>query len=215
MKKTFATTTLLAGLACAAAVQAGPAEDAVARLQHSWEEVKYGVPEAEQEQRFERLAEDADGTLARFPGRADVLIWHGIVKASYAGAKGGLGALSLAKAARQDFERALQIDARALSGSAYTSLGSLYYQVPGWPIGFGDDKKAEEYLAKGLALNPDGIDPNYFYGDFKFRAGQYHQAEQHLRKAMQAPARPDRQLADEGRRKEAQVLLAKIVERRR
>lgn len=215
MKKPFAIPALLAGLACAAVVHAGPAEDAVTRLQHGWEEVKYAAPAAEQEKRFERLAGEADATLARFPDRADVLIWHGIVKASYAGAKGGLGALTLAKAARQDFERALQIDAKALSGSAYTSLGSLYYQVPGWPIGFGDDKKAEQYLATGLALNPDGIDPNYFYGDFKFRAGQYDQAEQHLRKALQAPARPDRPLGDEGRRKEAQALLARIAERRR
>ena len=38
--------------------------------------------------------------------------------------------------------------------------------MPGWPIGFGDKKKAEEYLKKALAANPDGIDPNFFYGDF-------------------------------------------------
>jgi Tfp pilus assembly protein PilF len=44
--------------------------------------------------------------------------------------------------------------------------GALYYQVPGWPIGFGDKDKANELLKKALALNPDGIDPNYFYGDF-------------------------------------------------
>jgi hypothetical protein len=58
----------------------------------------------------------------------------------------------------------MAIDPRALQGSAYTSLGSLYYQVPGWPIGFGDDKRAEAMLLKALEINPDGIDPNYFYG---------------------------------------------------
>jgi tetratricopeptide (TPR) repeat protein len=90
----------------------------------------------------------------------------------------------------------------------------LYYQVPGWPIGFGDDKKALENLKRGLAINPDGIDPNYFYGDYLFRKGDYDGAERALRKALQAPARPGRKLADEGRRGEIAQLLDQIAAKR-
>jgi Tfp pilus assembly protein PilF len=64
-------------------------------------------------------------------------------------------------------------------------------------------------------LNPDGIDPNYFYGDFLFRQGDYAGAEQALRKALQAPRRAGRTLADEGRRKEANELLEKIRDKKR
>ncbi len=39
------------------------------------------------------------------------------------------------KEARASLEAALKIAPEALDGSAYTSLGSLYYQVPGWPLG--------------------------------------------------------------------------------
>jgi hypothetical protein len=46
------------------------------------------------------------------------------------------------KQARKDFEAAIALDKTALAGSAYTSLGSLYYQVPSWPPGFGSNKKA-------------------------------------------------------------------------
>jgi Flp pilus assembly protein TadD len=67
----------------------------------------------------------------------------------------------------------------------------------------------------GLAANPDGIDPNYFHGDYLFRMGDYAGAEQALRKALQAPPREGRQLADEGRRKEINELLEKVRERRR
>ena len=52
--------------------------------------------------------------------------------------------------AKKLFERAIKLDPAAMDGSAYTSLGSLYYQVPGWPVGFGDDDKAKEMLLKGL-----------------------------------------------------------------
>lgn len=208
---------IAAGLAAGmfAFAHAGPVEDTVSQLQQRWEEAKYATPAGEQEQRLAAVAAEADRVLARYPDRAEVLIWHGIIAASYAGAKGGLGALGLAKDAKRDFEKALNLDARALSGSAYTSLGSLYYQVPGWPIGFGSDKKAEEYLRQGLALNPSGIDPNYFYGDFLYRSGKRAEAEQYLRKALQAPAREGRKLADEGRRREIQALLDKIAAERK
>lgn len=203
------------GAAAISGAHAGPVDDTVSQLQHRWEEVKYGAPAPEQEKRFAGLAAEAGQALARYPDRAEVLIWHGIIVASYAGAKGGLGALGLAKDARKDFEAALKIDPQALSGSAYTSLGSLYYQVPGWPIGFGDDKKAVENLKQGLAINPTGIDANFFYGDYLFRKKDYADAEPYLRKALQAPPRPGRKLADEGRRKEIEVLLEKIAAERK
>lgn len=204
----------LAGLFAACAF-AAPVDDTVSQLQQRWAEVKYAAPAGEQERRFQALAAEADQALARNPDRAEVLIWHGIIVASYAGAKGGLGALGLAKDARKDFESALKINPQALSGSAYTSLGSLYYQVPGWPIGFGDDKKAVENLRQGLAINPHGIDSNYFYGDYLFRHGQYDDAEAYLRKALQAEPRPGRKLADDGRRKEIDALLEKIAAKRK
>lgn len=211
--------TSLAALLGAAILAAGPAfagvDEDVARLQHEWERVKYQTAPASQEKEFERLAADADAAVSRYPDRAEPLIWHGIIVASHAGAKGGIGALSLAKNAKRDFEQALQINSAALGGSAYTSLGSLYYQVPGWPIGFGDDRKALEFLKRGLAINPDGIDPNFFHGDFLFRTGDLDNAERALRKALQAPPRAGRKLADEGRRKEISQLLEKIAEKRK
>ena len=93
-------------------------------------------------------------------------------------------------------------DPEVLDGSAFTSLGSLYYKVPGWPIGFGDDDKAEEMLKKALAINPTGIDPNYFYGDFLAQDGRQSEAIVYLKKAQQAAPRSQRPLADKGRQQE-------------
>ncbi|RYE99767.1 MAG: tetratricopeptide repeat protein [Oxalobacteraceae bacterium] len=193
-------TTFVLGMAAFNVALAAPADDAVSTLQQRWEQVKYGAPAGGQERAFEALSAEADTVLSRYPDSAGVLIWHGIVVASHAGAKGGLGALGLAKTAKKD---------------AYTSLGSLYYQVPGWPIGFGDKDKAREYLQQGLALNPDGIDANYFLGDFLYRQGDFAGAERCLRKALQAPARPGRKLADSGRRAEAEALLAQVAAKRK
>ena len=126
--------------------------------------------------------------------------------------KGGLGALSLCKESRAALEQSLKLDPVALQGSAHTSLGSLFYQVPGWPIGFGDKDAAREHLTQALALNPDGIDPNYFMADFLHDSGKDKDALSYLDKAAQAPARPGRELADQGRRKEIEALRKAILE---
>ena len=200
---------LAAALLLPFAAFAGLDEDLRA-LQNDWAEIKYKRPAAEQEKAFAELTKNADALRGRYPGRAEPQIWYGIIAASYAGARGGLGALSLAKDAKKALEQALAADPKALDGSAYTSLGSLYYQVPGWPIGFGSDDKARELLQKALALNPDGIDSNYFYGDFLARQGDRDGARRALDKALKAPPRAGRALADEGRRKEIESLLASL-----
>ena len=187
----------------------------VAQLQQEWADVKYGVPAEHQERQFASLAKTADQVTKKRPNDPEALIWFGIIESSYAGAKGGLGALGLVKSAKKSFERAIELDPNALEGSALTSLGSLYYQVPGWPIGFGDDRKALEYLKRGLVVNPDGIDANFFYGDFLFRGGDHTGAEQWLRKALKAAPRPGRASADLGRKAEIEQLLVKISEKKR
>ncbi len=139
------------------------------------------------------------------------MIWQGIIQSSTAGAKGGLGALDYAKDARKSFEHAMRLDENALSGSAMTSLGVLYHKLPGWPISFGNDKKAENLLKHALEINPDGIDPNYFYAEYLFDNGKYEQALKFAKKALDAPARADRPIADSGRKREIALLEAKIA----
>lgn len=185
-------------------------EDDVRGLQQEWESIKYRRPAAEHEKAFAALQEKAKAVRARYAERAEPEIWYGIIAASHAGARGGFGALSLAKQAKQALEHALALDPKALHGSAYTSLGSLYYQVPGWPIGFGDDAKARELLDQALAINPEGIDPNYFLGDYLYRQRDFDGARRALERALKAPPRPDRPLADEGRRAEVKEILGKL-----
>jgi tetratricopeptide (TPR) repeat protein len=204
---------LAAALTVAQLAAAGAVEDAVAEIQRDWEVVKYQTPAKEREKRFEALAAKARQVSEAYPGRSEPLVWEGIVVSSWAGEKGGLGALGLVKDAKALYERALGIAPEALDGSAYNSLGVLYYKVPGWPIGFGDRKRADELLQSALKLNPKGIDPNFFYGEFLLEQKRPADALVYLDRALQAPARPGRQIADAGRREEARALIEKAREK--
>lgn len=183
----------------------------VTQVRDRWAQISYRMQEKQRESAFEELLKQAEQVRQAHARDSDALIWEGIVLSSLAGEKGGMGALGLVKRARGDFEAALQIDPHALDGAAYTSLGALYYQVPGWPIGFGDDAKARSLLKKGLAVDPDGIDANYFYGDFLRDQKDWAGARAAFQKALAAPARPGREVADAGRRHEAEARLAEVV----
>ncbi|MBT8006340.1 MAG: hypothetical protein HN602_02860 [Gammaproteobacteria bacterium] len=187
-------------------------ERSVQQLQREWAMILYQGSESEQEAAFEILSQRAHALTTQSPKHAEPLVWEGIILSTYAGAKGGLSALTLVAEARERLQQAEQINPHALNGSVYTSLGSLYYQVPGWPIGFGDDDKAEVYLKRALEINPNGIDPNYFYGDFLIDQRRYKEAVTVLRHALDAPKRPNRPLADAGRRDETHAKLAQAQE---
>jgi tetratricopeptide (TPR) repeat protein len=192
--------------------QAASMDEGIRQIQHDWAMAKYQTAEDQQDKAFTALTTRAEQLSKQYPDRAEPKIWQAIVESTHAGVSGGLGALGKVKHARSLLEAAEKQDATALQGSIYTSLGSLYYQVPGWPLGFGDDDKAEQYLKKALTMNPDGIDANYFYGDFLREDGRYKEATVYLEKAINAPSRADRPIADAGRRDEARAQLARVKE---
>lgn len=198
---------LLLALATLPSLAAAEVMDDVVPLQSKWAEIRYQMPEDARAKAFEALETEAEKVTAAHPGKAEALIWQGIILSTWAGAKGGLGALSLCKRAKATFEQALEIDPAALQGSAYTSLGSLYYQVPGWPVGFGDDDKAEALLKQALAIAPDAIDANFFYGDYLLDQERYDEAVKVLEHAAAAAPRPGRELADSGRQAEIAAKL--------
>jgi len=179
-------------------------------IQQSWAHIQYELPEGQRTAAFEKLATQAAAFTQERQSVAEAWIWSGIVTSSWAGAQGGLGALSKVKDAKADLEKALSLDPKALQGSAYTSLGALYDRVPGWPIGFGDADKAEQLLKVALQLNPNGIDSLYFWGDHLYRQKRYAEAKAALQKALLAAPRPGRETADAGRRKEIEALLVDV-----
>lgn len=211
---------VLAALAWAGAPAVGLAAEpasmsaAVQQIAHEWAHIQYQVKGSDaQDAQMHALAAKAAALAARYADRAEPLIWDGIVTSSEAGLAGPFSALGLAKDARKMFEKAGRIDYRALDGAVPTSLGALYYRVPGFPIGFGDNDKARGYLRQGVEISPNGLDANFFYGDFLYRQGEYDRAETMLLRALKAPADPSRPVWDAGRRAEVRALLAKTKEK--
>ena len=132
----------IAGFHVAPAQAADAAAAEVHRLQSTWEAIKFGVPEGdEQTNKMNALGEDADAVAARFPDSVEVLIWDGIITSERASMASMFSALGLATRARDILEQAYKTAPAKLDAGAPTSLGVLYYRVPGFPVGFGDKVK--------------------------------------------------------------------------
>lgn len=179
-------------------------------LQIEWDHANFEIVDQKQKAKaLEALSEKARLAATANPADEAVQTWTGIILSTYAG-EAGISALSLVKEAKKYFEKAIALDPNGMHGSAYTSLGSLYYQVPGWPISFGDHTRAEEMLQKGLTIDPEGIDANYFYADFLVAQKDFKKAVTHYEKVLAAPAREGRNSADKGRKSQAQEALDKV-----
>ena len=79
----------------------------ILQLQQRWAEVNYQLQGKTQITEFETLIEAAANVTQQYPDAAAAWIWSGIIKSTYAGAKGGLGALKVAKQSKADLEKAM------------------------------------------------------------------------------------------------------------
>jgi len=212
MKKYIAITLFLLSFFNVQSVLASDLMSDVHDLQVGWAKANYQLEGDAKTSAFESLIEQGKATTTKYANDAESWIWLGIIQSTYAGEAGPLSAMGYAKDAKASLEKALELNPKALDGSAYTSLGTLYFKVPGWPIGFGDNDEAEKLLSNAMKIDPDGIDSNYFYADFLYEQDNYKAAKEHLLKAKAAPARPARPIADKGRHQDIAALLVKVNE---
>jgi len=215
MKKSLILVALFCGFNINVSANASSQNDfnqALITLQQQWADANYAKDKDLKKSAFIALQKESIDLTTAFPKQAEAWIWHGIVQSSYAGFKGGMGAISLVDDAKEALEKALIIDEKALQGSAHTSLGILYLKVPGWPLSFGDDDESEKHLKIALKMNPTGIDVNYFLAEFYMEQKEYRKAKQHLIAASLAPVRPNRKNADEFRQVEINTLLIQVNE---
>ena len=190
-------------------------EAEILQLSHDWEGVKFQVVSRdEREKQMAALAAHANDIALRYQHRSEAIIWVGIItseQASMASENGSpLKALSFAKRARDILEHAEKVEPVALDAAAPTTLGVLYDRVPGFPIGFGDKSKARRYLQEAIVNAPNGLDANYFYGDFLYKQHEYPEAVKILQHALMLPVLASRPIWDQSCRAAIRDLLMKM-----
>jgi tetratricopeptide (TPR) repeat protein len=184
-------------LAPAPSVASEPSVNKLAQSLHDeWADIFYRLPVDEQARKYATLLPRVHALVERYPQEAEPLVIEAYVLCSYAATEFSLDSLRKVAQARDLLVKSIDLDPMAMDGSAYVTLGNLYYRVPGWPISYGNDDQARKYLEAALKLFPEGLDSNYFYGDFLMGEGEFRQALPYLEKADKAPIRAHSRLSD-------------------
>lgn len=207
MVKALFVTTLFA----AAPAHAAFNED-LATLQQRWATARYQTQGDERKTQLGKLVDEADSFTKKYSDKADGYIWSAVIRGSLAEAMNNLSALSIVKEAKANLEQAIAVNPAAEESYAYGMLGLMYSRTPGWPVAFGDDKKAKQSLQKGIEISPNGMDINFFYATYLFDKGEYKKAQDHIEKAVKAtsPYSPAAALVATNRQREIQELSDRI-----
>lgn len=190
-------------------VTADTLEITLQKIESEWARIHYTVAKKHQEVAFKQLLADIKDVNVLYLDQAELIIQQAIIVASNADNIFPLAALQAIHQARDLLLHAIELNPEASDGAAFVILGSLYYQVPGWPIAYGDDDEAKKMLQKALAINPNTIDANYFYGDFLVTQGRQKDAVVYFKRALAISVRTTQVFADTKLHNQAKFALIK------
>lgn len=185
-------------------------ENELFSLKNRWEHTVSDLPANQREGTLDVLSNEVTTLVSENPDQPELLIWQGIILASYARERGGFGALGIAGDARDALEQAIALDPQGGNGSAYVTLGALYDNVPGRPISFGSSEKAQQMFQRAVEIRPEGIDVNYYYAEFLLDEGDTVAAREYAERAVNGTPRAQRELSDEALRRDAQAILNRL-----
>lgn len=210
MKKTTFVALLLLSTQCFAE----DLKPSVQAIESEWASIYYKLPHNKQEAAYDALLNKAERLADQFPKTAEPLFLQALILATHAELQDGFTALKAIHKARDLLLESIKINPETANGSAYVTLGTLYYMVPSWPIAFGDNEKAEELFQAALKVNPNSIDANYFYGDFLLANNKTKEAQKYFAKALSAPSRKEQLFADNKLKDEVKLALVNTKNRK-
>jgi hypothetical protein len=179
-------------------------------IEDRWAEIRYEMRDKSAKLAASRdLIAQAAQIAAENPGKPEPLVWLALALLVEAEIRNNVAALGLAREARRLLEEAEALDPAALGGMIQTTLGMMYYEMPGWPLGFGDKTRAQGYLKRALEIDSASKDNNYFLGDYLVTTGRGREAVPFLEQAAAVPVRAGHERADRGRRADIQESLDK------
>ena len=185
-------------------------KDSLKNIELEWAKVYYEQPKQKQQAAYPVLLDKMQQLAKIDPNDAGVIYWTALIKASYAAHKNPVDALEAIHEVRDLLSKAIAINPKVMNGAAYVVLGTLYDKAPQWPIAFGDDDIAKKMLETALEISPNGVESNYFYGEFLLNHDDVQAASSYFKKVISVPVRSEQPYPDNQLKHKAEIMLGKI-----
>ncbi len=185
-------------------------KDSLKNIELEWAKVYYEQPKQKQQAAYPVLLDKMQQLAKIDPNDAGVIYWTALIKASYAAHQNPVDALEAIHEVRDLLSKAIAINPKVMNGAAYVVLGTLYDKAPQWPIAFGDDDIAKKMLETALEISPNGVESNYFYGEFLLNHDDVQAASSYFKKVISVPVRSEQPYPDNQLKHKAEIMLGKI-----
>jgi hypothetical protein len=206
---------LLAACHCAAAATAAAdsLDDELEALVGDYDTVRFDTSNDEARSKaLTTLIQRAASLAKQHPSRGEPLAWKGIVEADLSARERSLGQ---AKNARKTLEASLAILPNSSAPDAYSTLGAMYANMPGFPLAFGDKKKARVHFQQCLTLDAKHVGCNINYASLLLKQEDFAGAIKHANAGIAGLPRPGRDKADKASRGSAETIITKAKEQLR
>jgi predicted Zn-dependent protease len=205
----FASTTLMYLVLSLTLASTADLSNELATLQRQLDDANYDALSKEAKlAALKAIGIQADALAKKYPDRAEPLLWQARSLMGQAGANGGLSARGIMYDALDKLEAASKIPTNTAAVDTFTNLGAMYGNAPGFPLAFGNKKKAHANFKKALELDPNGLGVNIEYAKVLFKFDDYAGALKYATAAANAAPRTGRDKADKAAYAKAQELIA-------
>lgn len=126
MKKTTFVALLILSLPCLA----DNLTDSLNNIESEWASIYYSTQKQKQGAAYRHLLDKTIDLSKRYPDDAEPIFWQAVIKATYADHQDAFSALKAIHEARDLLIKAIEINPETMDGSAYVTLGTLYYLAP-------------------------------------------------------------------------------------
>jgi len=108
------------------------------KIESTWAFSYYQQDADQQKASYSKLLKQAKELSDKYPKAEEPKIWQAVLLSTNAAYETPFTALSSLNKAKELLEEAIIKQPRALQGTAFVTLGTLYYMTPSWPVAFGD-----------------------------------------------------------------------------
>jgi tetratricopeptide (TPR) repeat protein len=130
--------------------------------------------------KYQESIDDSDKAIAINPQSAPANFWRAAAIGKQGLDIGISKALKNAHPMKDNLEIVLKNDERYENAGAHRAMGRLYFELPGWPISFGDNKIALKHLQKAVELAPTSIANHIYLAQVLVKLGQKSEASSEL-----------------------------------
>ncbi|MCB1317957.1 MAG: hypothetical protein KDK27_18460 [Leptospiraceae bacterium] len=171
---------------------------------------EYSDSDSDKEKYFGEGVEHGKKAIELNPDSVAAHTWYASSMGSHGLVRGIMSSLFYLGPIEKHAKKAVELDESYFEAAPLRLLGRFYHQAPGWPVGPGDNKKAQELLERSIEVGPEFAFNQVYLADLYISKGKKDDARKMLEAALALPERSNMPIHYQRSQAQARSLMEKL-----